>query len=272
VRILAEELDREGMWFDKEIEKLRAEIKEWKEENKFLANRLQSQNEVNEELRDEIIKLKKEKDHLSLDVAQRNFIIARQEKQIADLTTRLYKGKAPTPQPPETDQQPVIKRPSPTFQKDAIKDPSPGKSLPPKEKDRAPTPISRKTISSITRADEISVNISRPTSVGLSNYRDEEEIEAMRDKRDVIEGSNLKEKKVLADLDRPVAPIPDNLKPEPNDDQYLPPLDITRPITFTELKQRWRRSQASSPTRSQLLLMVMILILWLRSRYLSSSL
>ncbi len=46
MKTLQAELEREGLYFDKEIDGYKLEIEEWKKENEFLAVRLRSQTEV----------------------------------------------------------------------------------------------------------------------------------------------------------------------------------------------------------------------------------
>jgi hypothetical protein len=192
-------------------------------------------------MKEQVNSLRKEKDHMQVDLAQKAFQINRLEKQLVDFSARLlkdperYNNFAPLPQPP--GQKPDGRRPTPMSQQ------------------------GRSTRTSITKANETASYISRPESPGMSALQDELEGKRQRDGRDLRQ--QKKEGDDIIDEDNPpqlvdeeFEKLPRYLEYQPEDDQELAPLDTTKPITFKELKIRWKQSAANTPTRSELLLMV----------------
>jgi hypothetical protein len=206
-----------------------------------------------EELRDNLLSSQKEKEHLMLDIAQKNYIINRMEKQIQDLSNRVFK---PYQEPVAQAQAPTQQQATPKAQDSGKKTPNLPDANKPANNFRRSTPKERlMTTSTITRADDLSVNISRPDSPGLSNYKDD--LELKRGKPgEFVDFKKPDAKDDGSASDRPVDQIPDQLKAEPSDSIELPPLDISEPISFDEFRKRWKQSLFNNPAKVQLMLMV----------------
>lgn len=194
-----------------------------------------------------------------LDIAQKNYIINRQEKQIQDLANRVFKPYQEPVQP--VQQQQPQQQTTPKAQDSGKKTPIIPDNKPGANYRRSATKRPPST-STITRADDLNVNISRPDSPGLSNYKDDLENKRKGPSEFVDYQKPKTQDDDASDLPPPDQ-IPSELKKDPTDSVELPPLDISKPINFDEFRKRWKQSLFNTPAKAQLLLMVKVISLGL---------